>query len=100
MLNDGFVSRHRPFRMCVACGRKTGKQDLLRVAVTAQGSVTADDTGKARGRGAYLCRSMGCLGGALKRGRLEHVLRTKVSEGDWEILVGGLKGLADQFASA
>jgi len=44
----------------------------------------ADPTGKAAGRGAYLCPKQECWEMAVKRGRLERSLRTKLSAADVE----------------
>jgi predicted RNA-binding protein YlxR (DUF448 family) len=46
-----------------------------------------DPTGKAAGRGAYLCASPACWEVALKRGRLGQSLRVSISEEDRRTLV-------------
>jgi predicted RNA-binding protein YlxR (DUF448 family) len=66
--------RRRPVRSCVACGRAADKRELVRVVRGPDGSVAVDPTGKRSGRGAYLCRDVACLEGALKGGRLERGL--------------------------
>ena len=42
------------------------------------GTVAFDPTGKANGRGAYVCRDEACIGGAFARGALSHALSTPV----------------------
>lgn len=72
-------ARHVPERKCVACGRKGPKSGLVRVIRTPQGAVAADTTGKAPGRGAYLCSSPECWELALRKNSLERGLRVPLS---------------------
>ena len=75
-----------PIRTCVSCRRKAAKRELLRV-VAADGGVSADATGRLGGRGAYLCAACRTDTGALRRGRLEYALRTKITEDEWIALL-------------
>ena len=50
-----------PMRMCIACREMKPKKEMLRVVRTADGEISADPTGKAAGRGAYICTSEECL---------------------------------------
>ena len=50
-----------PMRMCIACREMKPKKEMIRVVRTADGEVSADPTGKAAGRGAYICTSGECL---------------------------------------
>ncbi len=50
-----------PMRMCIACREMKPKKEMLRVVKTADGEISADPTGKAAGRGAYICTSEECL---------------------------------------
>ena len=70
--------RHIPERTCVACGSKKPKAELLRVARSPQGQVTVDPTGRAPGRGAYIC-GPNCWETALGRGRLARSLGSTLS---------------------
>lgn len=71
--------RRAPQRTCVACGSTTAKRELVRLVRTAEGGVEPDPTGKRPGRGAYICRSADCWSEAVRRGRLEHSLRVKLT---------------------
>lgn len=62
-----------PMRMCVACREMKPKAELTRVVNNEDGLVT-DTTGKARGRGAYVCRSAACIKKARKIRGLERAL--------------------------
>jgi predicted RNA-binding protein YlxR (DUF448 family) len=60
---------------------------LLRLVCLADGSVEVDPTGKKSGRGAYLCHSPACWEAGIKRGRLEHALRTTITPENREQLI-------------
>lgn len=77
--------RHTPERTCVACGSKRAKRELVRVASSPQGEVSVDLTGKAPGRGAYVCGPQ-CWETALGRGRLARSLGRSLSKEDLELL--------------
>jgi hypothetical protein len=73
-------------RSCVTCRSATGKSDLLRIVRATDGIVKIDPTGKASGRGAYVCRSAECIAGAVKKKRLDRALRTSVPAAIYEEL--------------
>ena len=50
-----------PMRMCIACREMKPKKEMMRVVKNADGEIFADPTGKAAGRGAYICNADGCL---------------------------------------
>ena len=52
--------KHVVQRTCVACRRARPKKAMIRVVRAPDGSICVDETGKANGRGAYLCRSRQC----------------------------------------
>ncbi len=70
---------HVPMRTCVACGVKSDKRELVRLVRTQSGSVGADTTNKAPGRGAYLCHRQLCWDVALKKNRLDYKLKGPLS---------------------
>jgi len=74
--------RRSPQRSCVACRTTGDKRSLVRVVRTPEGRVEVDPTGKRAGRGAYVCRSSACWQAALKKGRLEAALKTKIGADD------------------
>ena len=78
--------RKRP-RTCVGCGEESPKRELMRVIRTPEGEVRYDPTGRANGRGAYLCRCSDCVMLAKKKKALSRDLRTEVGEGVYEILL-------------
>lgn len=66
-------------RTCIACGKQAGKGELLRIVRSSDGSAAFDGTGRAAGRGAYVC-SAACLASAVKAHKLERALRTKLDQ--------------------
>ena len=51
------------------------------------GTVTVNPSGKASGRGAYLCREENDDSIGKVRGRLGHALRINIEDSDWEGVV-------------
>ena len=80
--------RHIPERTCVSCGNRKPKRELVRIASSPEGQVSVDVTGKAPGRGAYVCGS-DCWDTALGRGRLARSLGRNLSRNDLESLRQG-----------
>jgi uncharacterized protein len=48
----------------------------MRLVRTPGGTVTVDPSGRLAGRGAYVCRTAGCLDKAISKGALSRALRT------------------------
>ena len=48
----------------------------MRIVRTTSGEVIPDETGRAAGRGAYVCRTGDCLDKALTKGALSKALKT------------------------
>ncbi len=72
-------TKKAPVRMCIACREGRPKKELVRV-VADEGVLSADETGKAHGRGAYLCPNVDCLDKARKTKAFERALETPMSE--------------------
>lgn len=67
-----------PLRQCVGCREMKPKKELIRVIRSAEGRVSLDFSGKAPGRGAYVCPDPACLKKAAKGKSLEHSFGTAV----------------------
>ena len=67
--------KHSPERTCCACGAKKPQANLRRVASSSGSAPTLDPSGKAPGRGAYLCFDVACIERALQRKALERALK-------------------------
>lgn len=50
-----------PMRTCIACREMKPKKEMLRVVRNADGEIFVDATGKAAGRGAYVCGGEECM---------------------------------------
>jgi hypothetical protein len=85
--------KHVPLRTCVACRTTGAKRGLVRIVRTPQGGVEVDPTGKATGRGAYLCRRRQCWQEALKKEGLARALRVKL----WDADRDKLKAFAEEL---
>ena len=84
-------NRRVPLRTCVACGKKTEKEALVRLVARPDDRVEIDLSGKAPGRGAYVCRGGGCAGDELKKGRIDSTLRRSTTEQEWAALRSSIR---------
>jgi predicted RNA-binding protein YlxR (DUF448 family) len=64
-----------PRRTCVVCRATTAKRTLHRIVRSPAGTVSYDPTGKAAGRGAYLCGQPDCLDMAVRRRSIQRALK-------------------------
>jgi len=69
--------KHIPQRTCVVCRRTLPKRELNRIVRSPDGEVAYDPTGKAPGRGAYLCNDPTCWEKAITGNSLERALKIK-----------------------
>lgn len=69
--------KHVPLRKCIGCQQMMPKKELVRIVKNDAG-IRIDQTGKADGRGAYICRSGDCLKSAVKSKRLEKVFHCQI----------------------
>lgn len=71
----------------MACRKVRPKRELVRLVRISDGSVEVDTDGKKAGRGAYLCRAPECWQIGLKGSRLEHALRTSLTQDNRDQLI-------------
>lgn len=69
-----------PLRKCISCNERKSKKDLIRLVKKGDKDVVIDKTGKANGRGAYLCLNLECIDDAEKTKKLSRALSTEVSQ--------------------
>ena len=79
-----------PMRMCVGCREMKPKKELIRVVRQPSGQVMLDRTGKAAGRGAYVCPDSACLEKARKSKVLERTLEASIEPAVYEQLANEL----------
>ncbi len=65
----------------------------MRVVRTPAGNVTLDESGRAAGRGAYVCRTAECLDQAITKGALSRALKTPLPTDARTALGEGLTNL-------
>ena len=74
------VQKKVPVRQCLGCREHKPKRELVRVVRSPEGTVSLDFSGKANGRGAYICRNPECLKRAVKSNALERAFSAKIPE--------------------
>ena len=67
-------------RKCTGCGEQKPKKELVRVVKTPDGEVLLDLTGKASGRGAYICNNAECLKKARKSKRIDRTFEMTIPD--------------------
>jgi predicted RNA-binding protein YlxR (DUF448 family) len=83
--------RKIPMRMCVGCREMKPKAQLLRVVKPQEGQAHIDRTGKAPGRGAYICGQIECFKKARKSRALERALDAKIDEAVFDQLEASIQ---------
>ncbi|MDR1516277.1 MAG: YlxR family protein [Synergistaceae bacterium] len=76
--SEKLANRRKRPRRCVGCGREEPKKGLMRVVRSPDGIVSLDVTGRAPGRGAYLCADAECVKKAMKKNALARALKQPV----------------------
>ena len=69
-----------PLRRCAGCNEQKAKRELVRIVRSPEGRILLDETGKANGRGVYLCPKKACLQKVKKSGRLGRSLGVEIPE--------------------
>ena len=77
-----------PQRTCMGCNTSKNKDELIRIVKDKNENIFIDVSGKANGRGAYICNSVECLEKAIKSKRLEKCFEVKIDNKIYESLRG------------
>lgn len=75
-----------PMRRCVGCMESKPKTELVRIAGF-EGKASMDLTGKAKGRGVYLCKNEECSLKAKKKKAIERGLGIELTKEEAERLM-------------
>ena len=86
--------RHVPLRSCVSCRNKNSKRDMLRIVADRNNGVAFDAGGKLSGRGSYVCLTCAATVGGIRKKRLEHTLRARITDTEWDKVIKELKAHA------
>ena len=84
--------KHIPVRTCIVCREGKDKAELLRIVRGSDGTVSVDMSGKASGRGAYVCRNAECTAALTKKHLLDKAYKCKMPQTVYD-------GLCAEFAS-
>jgi len=71
-----------PIRRCIGCMESKPKRELVRIVASKDGEVRLDPSGKANGRGAYICPNLDCFAKAKKKNAFARNLNISVKEKD------------------
>ena len=80
-----------PQRKCIACQDKENKKELIRIVKNKEGEIFIDLSGKANGRGAYICKDSECLKKAIKSKALNRAFKIEVPNEVYEKLLSELE---------
>ena len=67
-------------RMCIVCREHSDKKELLRIVKNKDGEIFVDKTGKANGRGAYICKNPECFQKLRKTRGLNRAFRCEIKD--------------------
>lgn len=70
-----------PLRQCIACREMKPKKEMLRIVKNQEGKIFLDFSGKAAGRGAYICNDPACVQKLRKHRLINKVFSCEVDEG-------------------
>jgi hypothetical protein len=90
------MAKKIPLRKCVGCGEMKGKNEMMRVLRSDDGTICLDTTGKKNGRGAYVCKSASCLAAARKNKGLERSFKMSIPEEVYDTLEREFENLEEK----
>ena len=74
-------------RKCIVCQDRDNIKELMRIVKNKEGEIFIDLTGKANGRGAYICKDSECLKKAIKSKALNRAFKMEVPDEVYEKLL-------------
>ena len=80
-----------PLRKCITCGQNKEKKDLIRIVRDKDKNIIVDISGRANGRGAYMCIDNNCLEKAEKTKKLSRTLKVEIPNHIYEDLKNAIK---------
>ena len=75
-----------PLRQCIGCMTPRPKKELVRIVKTKEGEIKLDTTGKAAGRGAYICNDQECLKKAHKKKAFNKAFQQEIKDEIYDML--------------
>lgn len=83
-------------RRCVSCREIKRKEELLRVVKTSDEKFFLDFSGKAQGRGAYICKNPTCAATAKKRRQLDRSFKKNVPAEIYDKIISAVENIGDE----
>ena len=80
-----------PMRTCIACRQEKPKKELIRV-VKYGDEISLDKTGKANGRGAYVCNDPECIAKLKKQKLINRAFSCQVSDETYDKITEAVFG--------
>lgn len=80
----GANAHKEKLRMCIVCRGQSDKKELLRIVKNKDGEIFVDKTGKANGRGAYVCKDKECYAKLCKSKALNKAFKCNVPQEIYE----------------
>ena len=80
-----------PMRRCNGCNEQKPKNQLIRVVKSPDDEISLDLTGKASGRGAYICNDIECLRKARKSRIIDRTFEMTIPENVYDSLEEQIK---------
>lgn len=74
------MQQKEKIRMCIVCRGQSYKKTLLRIVKNKDGEIFVDKTGKANGRGAYVCKNKDCFEKLCKQKSLNKAFKCNVPQ--------------------
>lgn len=85
-----------PIRRCIGCMESKPKKELVRIVASKEGDMRLDLSGKANGRGAYLCPNSECFAKAKKKNAFARNLNISVKEQDVLLIEEEINSLSNK----
>ena len=86
MLMEQTKNKRFPVRRCVACNKRTDKNDLIRIAVNKDGVICIDTSKTLQSRGCYLCDDARCIEKAIKKKPFSRIFKKDAGDKIYEEL--------------
>ena len=87
--------RSKPLRLCIACVTQKSKKEMIRIVKSKDSVISLDPTGRAAGRGAYICNDIDCIQKAEKSKALDRSFKMKVQKETYLKLAEEMKELSE-----
>jgi len=67
-----------PMRRCIGCMESKPKKELARIVIE-NDNIIYDKSGRANGRGAYICKNINCFEEAIKKQKFQREFSMQIS---------------------